>query len=77
MTRRSMPEWERRIRKVGLRLADGITQLFGSSAAVLYRPPEPTRQNESSASPVGPAHHVPRPSNAGDRLPPRERRGRD
>jgi hypothetical protein len=75
MGQRPTPRWERTLRQMGLNLVDGIRNIFGAEAAVAYRPPEPEPKRE------GPHHgdhpHTFTPPSADDRLPPRERRGRD
>jgi hypothetical protein len=76
MTHQPMSRWERTLRKIGMNLIDGIRNIFGSSTAVAYRPPDPEPKRED-----GPHHgdqpHTSMRSNTDDHLPPRERRGRD
>jgi hypothetical protein len=76
MRQRPTPRWERRLRKIGMNLVDSIRNIFGGDDAVAYRPPDPEPKREG-----GPHHgdhtHTHTPSSADDRLPPRERRGRD
>lgn len=59
-----------------MNLIDGIRYLFGSRTAVAYRPPNaaPRRADDSLRGAHRPASLR---SGTGDRLPPRERRGRD
>ena len=75
MRQRPTPRWERMLRQMGMNLVDGIRNIFGAETAVTYRPPEPEPKRE------GPHHddhaHTITPPSADDRLPPRERRGRD
>ena len=76
MAHQPMSRWERKLRQMGMNLVDGIRSIFGSSTAVAYRPPDPEPKRED-----GPHHgdhpHASVRSKTGDRLPPRERRGRD
>jgi hypothetical protein len=76
MRQRPTPQWERKLRKIGSNLVDGIRNIFGSSEAVAYQPPKPEPKHEDA-----PHHedhpHALTPSSADNRLPPRERRGRD
>jgi hypothetical protein len=76
MAHQPMSRWERMLRKIGMNLIDGIRNIFGSSTPVAYRPPDPEPKREGSSHHGDHAHTSPR-SNTGDRLSPRERRGRD
>jgi hypothetical protein len=76
MAQQPMPQWERQLRKIGMNLVDGIRNIFGSSTAVAYRPPEPEPKREDGLH-HGDHAHTSTPPTPGDRLPPRERRGRD
>jgi hypothetical protein len=76
MGRRNVSGWERKFRNVVAHLTSSAQDLFGNEAAVAYRPPEPAPGRESG-SPAEHAHGVARAAGKGDRLPPRERRGRD
>jgi hypothetical protein len=76
MRQRATPQWERKLRKMGMNLVDGIRNIFGDSEAVAYRPPDPEPKREDGPHQGDHTHPSMRPSD-GDRLPPRERRGRD
>jgi len=76
MAHQPMSRWERTLRKIGMNLVDGIRNVFGASTAVAYRPPDPEPKREGGSHPGDHAHTSMR-SKTGDRLPPRERRGRD
>jgi hypothetical protein len=77
MRQRRMPEWERKLRLMGLNLLDGIFNLFGSRDAIVYRQPTPTRRPESDRPNDAHPHPHGHANDPADRLPPRERRGRD
>jgi len=77
MKQRPMYGWERRLRQMGHGLVDGIRNIFGSGEAVVYRPPEPPRHPERGPAQDEPSHTPAPHAGRGDRLPPRERRGRD
>jgi hypothetical protein len=73
----AMPAWQRVMRKMALNLAIGFNNIFGSAGAAIYKPPEPTPQREGAPPPDDLARTFTAGTNKGDRLPPRERRGRD
>ena len=76
MTHQPMSRWERTLRKIGMNLVAGIRNIFGSDAAVAYRPPNPEPKREGDPHHGDQAHTSIRPT-PGDHLPSRERRGRD
>jgi len=76
MRRHVISEWERRLREVGLHLTSSVQELFGRTEAVSYAPPDSTPQRGSGPAGARPPS-APRSSGKGNRLPPRERRGRD
>jgi hypothetical protein len=76
MRRHVVSEWERRLREVALNLTSSVQEIFGRTEAVSYPPPDSTPQRESGPADARPPR-VPRAAGKGDRLPPRERRGRD
>lgn len=76
MTRQPVSRWVRGLRNLGMSLVDGIRNIFGSGTAVAYRPPDPEPKRQGDPNHGDQPHASTRP-NTGDRLPPRERRGRD
>jgi hypothetical protein len=76
MRRRTIPEWERRLRTVAAHLTSSVQGIFGSISAVAYTPPDgpPQRANNQSNAHPYRATHV---ANRADQLSPRERRGHD
>ncbi len=75
MGQQPIPRWQRTLYKIGANLVNSIRNIFGNEAAVAYRPPDPELKREETHH----SDHAPSapPSSADDRLPARERRGRD
>jgi hypothetical protein len=76
MAHRPIPAWQRTLHKMATNLVDGIRNIFGPSDAVAYRPPDPEPKRNDGPQ-QGEHGQMFRPSSGDDRLPPRERRGRD
>jgi hypothetical protein len=76
MGRQAIPEWARVLRKVAARLTSGVQEIFGSTEAVLFTPPDSTPHHESAPTDDHP-HAVAHSAGKADQLPPREQRGRD
>lgn len=76
MKRRTIREWERRLRIVADHLTNSVQGIFGPVSAVAYTPPgqPPQRANNQSSAHPYTATHV---ANRAGQLPPRERRGHD
>ena len=68
--------WGRKLRNVATHLTSSAQELFGPAEGVNVTPPTATPQREDGPSDEHP-HTTARSSSKTDRLPPRERRGRD
>jgi hypothetical protein len=68
--------WGRRLRNVAAHLTNSAQEVFGPADGVNVRPPREAPQREDGPSDEHP-HTAARSSSKADRLPPRERRGRD
>ena len=77
MAQRPMPRWERTLRRIGSNLVESIGEIFGSGRPVSWRPPDPGRGEETGLAHDGHTHTPHLHPDKADRLPPRERRGRD
>ena len=76
MAGRIVSEWERRLREVVSHLTSSAREIFGQSEPVTFAPPDQTPQRGSDPAEAHPPGAL-RSASKGDRLPPRERRGRD
>jgi hypothetical protein len=68
--------WGRKLRNVAAHLTSSAQEVFGPGEAVRLTPPGKSPQREGVPSDEH-QHTAARPSSKADRLPPRERRGRD
>jgi hypothetical protein len=73
---RRQKTWGRKLRNVAAHLTNSAQEVFGLAEAVNLRPPAEAPQREGGPSDEHP-HTAARSSSKADRLPPRERRGRD
>jgi hypothetical protein len=67
----------RYLRQTAMNVSRNVQEMFGTTEAVVNTRPDPTPQHENGARSGDQAHAHSRASGKGDRLPPRERRGRD
>ena len=68
--------WGRKLRNVAAHLTSSAQELFGRAETVRVMPPSEAPQREGGPSDEH-SHTTARSSSKADRLPPRERRGRD
>jgi hypothetical protein len=68
--------WGLKLRNVAAHLTSSAQEVFGPAEAVPLAPPAQAPQREGGPSDEHP-HAAARSSRKADRLPPRERRGRD
>ena len=73
---RRQKEWGRKLRNVAAHLTSSAQEVFGPAEAVSLAPPAEAPQREGGPADEHP-HTGARSSSKADRLPPRERRGRD
>ena len=73
---RRQKEWGRKLRNVAAHLTSSAQEVFGPVEAIRIAPPAPAPQREGGTTDEHP-HATARSSRKTDRLPPRERRGRD
>jgi hypothetical protein len=73
---RRQKAWGRKLRNVVAHLTSSAQEVFGAAEAVNLAPPTEAPQREGGPSDEHP-HTEARSSSKADRLPPRERRGRD
>ena len=73
---RRQKEWGRKLRNVATQLTSSAQEVFGPAESVRMMPPAEAPQREGGPSREHP-HSTVRSSGKADRLPPRERRGRD
>jgi hypothetical protein len=73
---RRQTTWGRKLRNVAAHLTSSAQEVFGPAEAVRLMPPAEAPQREGGPSDEHP-HTDARSSSKSDRLPPRERRGRD
>ena len=76
MKRHVVSEWQRRLRETANHLTSSARDIFGAVTPVAFTPSDPTPDGKTD--PAGkPAPNAHRAAGKNDRLPPRERRGRD
>ena len=68
--------WGRKLRNVATHLTSSAQEIFGPAETVRLMPPAEAPQREGGLSDEH-SHTTARSSSKSDRLPPRERRGRD
>ena len=67
----------RYLRETALKVSQNVQELFGTTEAAVVTQPDPTLAREGGAQAGNHTSAERRRSGKGDRLPPRERRGRD
>ena len=73
---RRQKEWGRKLRNVAAHLTSSAQEVFGPADTVNLAPPAEAPEREGGPADRHP-HAATRSAGKGDRLPPRERRGRD
>jgi hypothetical protein len=74
---RRTTEWGRYLRQTAMNATRNLQDLFGAAETAIYTRPDPTPQREDGLSGGGTRRRHSRANGGADRLPPRERRGRD